>query len=1401
MNRFKGIINIFSLCVLFFILLSTGCGQSGGNSETDATSANSDSASKVGELSLSLTDATTDAFKAVYVTIHEIHVASVESDQAAWLTVSSPNKTYNLLELVNGELAQLGVTELEVGQYSQLRLVLGEAPDNGTNILGENHPYGNYIVDKNDDSHALSTTSGEARGIKLAHDFSVEQGQTTKLILDFDALKSVVIAGKSGNWILRPNIKVLDPPTLSTINGTVTHSGNASPLEGVLVSVHDTSTLDHSRVKASTITNASGDYTILVSPGTYTVSASLHGYQVGHTEVTIESDENPSHDFSLNPVLTGTLEGVVVVINGEDEQIIDIRVIQILQSDQGESKIEIASINIANGGTYSVQLPVGEFWISANAYGANDSEFNVMTTIMEGSATLLDIELEVQGDNDQAQNDRQEAICHKGDDISVSTSSVSAHLFHGDSLGRCNDEEGSGEDDNNEDGDDVEDQNNTKKETICHKGKTISISKSAVSAHIGHGDVVGSCESHTDSDGDGLADDVDNCPNDSNEQQSDIDGDGIGDQCDTPDYDIRPLVHYRFDHIDTDSIIDHGSTMANANWNAENILTYDEQGRDNEAYALKTNNDFIFVNTPELSAISAGLNNEITIAMDVWSHNAVSLLDISGAGGEFIKINFIAGTVHLEMDLDGDGKRTVISHPVSMGQWYNIALTYSKHTSKLYINGVAVGLDYMESATLFNFLSMQLLREKTSMANISDFRIYNRSLKHHEVKALHQNLVASFTMDRAPGNTAVILSDPDYLQLMSQSEGEVSNSVSIENSRFNIDQFKESEGAAGFDGQSTFIELEQAVTEQLGMDAFSFAAWIKPPYSGGNWVEQAAYIVGNSDTVNGDTQKKRGWSLSEGLNYLRFEIFSEETSHPMAGTCFNMHAPSNWSTRYDGWMHVAGTWNQKDRSISLYINGDLYGLGAVSDECHLMVDPEDTSYQPGISTSPIQIGKRNPSAGAASHWKGTVDHLQLFGSTLQQVEVRRLFEDGYLARAFTDCAYPYQECNPAVYDVPTAFKNMAKTSTAKSIMATDTSEYNYGFGTGWYSHVQGLQRFLPGNNAAEGDDWFVYSRSHSKGHHDVAGNNPYRVLGIVDMSELQPDIQHKEMRFKYEQFNPGYDPETLGYYDHGGGIQIIGQYLFIPLETAPVPPLASTVAVNTFVTAIYRFTDLISDTVEFNKVPSVHLIADPGGIEKGGSLGDYQADVFASVARLESGQYLWIDAFYEAKDAQTQTDLFRFNISNNTTLNTDPGFALVQPKSGMDHIDIDGLGIKDLNPFCFKKDTRQQDLFGKVCTNGNWNTGTLVSDTRGGLYLIMTDAGNDAVLLEVQIDKMAPSLYPRVTMIQEFDSTNKYTMDGTTFKAGGGGHVTENGILSLFATELSNSDGNDIRYVWFNGNP
>ncbi|MDM8516697.1 DUF4382 domain-containing protein [Desulfobacterales bacterium HSG16] len=172
-----------------------------------------------GDLSLSLTDATTTEYSAVYVTIDQVEALNAEG--SSWEVVGTPAATYNLLELVNGLKAELGLTEMEAGQYSQMRLILGDAPDDGANIAGETHLYANYVLGEEGEIHELKVPGGDNTGIKLVHGFSIEPGMTTELVLDFNALKSVVKAGKSGQWMLKPTIKVVNTNNLATITGQI----------------------------------------------------------------------------------------------------------------------------------------------------------------------------------------------------------------------------------------------------------------------------------------------------------------------------------------------------------------------------------------------------------------------------------------------------------------------------------------------------------------------------------------------------------------------------------------------------------------------------------------------------------------------------------------------------------------------------------------------------------------------------------------------------------------------------------------------------------------------------------------------------------------------------------------------------------------------------------------------------------------------------------------------------------------------------------------------------------------------------------------------------------------------------------------------------------------------------
>jgi len=351
-----------------------------------------------GTLSLSLSDTTTTEYKAVYVTIEEVqvHKDGDENEDSNWEVVASPRKTYNLLELVNGVIVQLGITHLETGHYTQMRLIIGESPDADTiNLLGESHPYANYIIDNTDiDYYELKIPSGLQTGIKIVHGFDINEDQTTELILDFDASRSIVRAGKSGQWLLKPTIKVLDTAEYAIISGTVT----AIDAEGVLVSaqVYDSGaedTKDEVVVEASTITDEGGSYKIFLHPGTYNLVAYREGYNPECVKIVAASNTSYTENFALSAASTGTVssEEDVLITDGGSEQHVTLSFRQTSQcggSSEAE-QIEVKSLNIANGGDYSVSLPEGTYSAVASTYGKETNKYDIEITA--DTDTTLDI--------------------------------------------------------------------------------------------------------------------------------------------------------------------------------------------------------------------------------------------------------------------------------------------------------------------------------------------------------------------------------------------------------------------------------------------------------------------------------------------------------------------------------------------------------------------------------------------------------------------------------------------------------------------------------------------------------------------------------------------------------------------------------------------------------------------------------------------------------------------------------------------------------------------------------------------------------------------------------------------------------------------------------------------------
>lgn len=214
---------------------------------------------QMGSVSAALTDAPACGFDQVNVTVSKVrvHKSSNASDtDSGWTDITlSPARKINLLNLTNGALEQLGQAPLEVGHYTQVRLVLDANTGNALNnsVL----PTGSVL------EKSLDTPSAVTSGIKLVASFDVAANQRTDLVIDFDACKSVVTKG-NGNYALKPVLKVI-PTVLNGISGFV----NLTQL-GSKVAV---SAQQNGVVIASTVPNlTTGEFFLArLAPGNYDV--------------------------------------------------------------------------------------------------------------------------------------------------------------------------------------------------------------------------------------------------------------------------------------------------------------------------------------------------------------------------------------------------------------------------------------------------------------------------------------------------------------------------------------------------------------------------------------------------------------------------------------------------------------------------------------------------------------------------------------------------------------------------------------------------------------------------------------------------------------------------------------------------------------------------------------------------------------------------------------------------------------------------------------------------------------------------------------------------------------------------------------------------------------------------
>lgn len=327
------------------VVALAGCGGGGGSASAPE-----------GTLQLALTDAPS-CYEHVYVTVQKarVHSSGAAADaDAGWheLTLATP-KRIDLLNLTNGVLEELGSVPLPAGHYSQLRLVLADN-DASNPLANAVQPVGGTLV-------ALRTPSAQQSGLKLQVNVEVEAGKVADLVLDFDACKSVVKAGNSGNYNLKPVMSVT-PRSGSSIQGWVTTT--------LSISATAVSAQQDGTIVRSTVPDASGKFTLaFIPPGTYTLVITSEGHATG--VVTSIPVTTATGTISLNGTATavvlptstmstvaGSVTATTTSASGTATAAVTDATVTALQGLTGGPVIQLTSTPVdLDLGTYSFKLP------------------------------------------------------------------------------------------------------------------------------------------------------------------------------------------------------------------------------------------------------------------------------------------------------------------------------------------------------------------------------------------------------------------------------------------------------------------------------------------------------------------------------------------------------------------------------------------------------------------------------------------------------------------------------------------------------------------------------------------------------------------------------------------------------------------------------------------------------------------------------------------------------------------------------------------------------------------------------------------------------------------------------------------------------------------------------------
>ncbi len=265
--------NLFLVAMIFATLSFVSCDNNDGNDVNTSS------------IQLKLVDAEGE-YEKVLVNIIDVQYNRNDGD-SGWISfegftlpnTDDPLNRVDLTELVAGNTLVLTDEDIESGMLNQIRLILGE---------------GNAIVlDGETTEIPLSTPSAMQSGLKLHLNTTLEPGFSYTFILDWDVQKSIVKAGASGNYNLKPVIRAIAEVNSGTILGRVADAEETEtvlmPLDNATIYLFDETDSAFLSSIATTYSNDDGLFILQGLPeGNYLLKIEKSDYTPFTSTVPIE---------------------------------------------------------------------------------------------------------------------------------------------------------------------------------------------------------------------------------------------------------------------------------------------------------------------------------------------------------------------------------------------------------------------------------------------------------------------------------------------------------------------------------------------------------------------------------------------------------------------------------------------------------------------------------------------------------------------------------------------------------------------------------------------------------------------------------------------------------------------------------------------------------------------------------------------------------------------------------------------------------------------------------------------------------------------------------------------------------------------------------------------------------